>query len=295
MAIEMLKNGDFEDGLNYWTDDFPDNFGYADAGLWSESTFVHSGAKSVSAAFPRKYLAQDFDFRFTINRITYFRFWQYHTGPVTRLYLVFQDTTFVYWNVCGGGGVGCGLNTWNELDGTIVTWAGQPVGTFEDKIIVKIVLVCHWIAAGAVYMDDMSILANPLADENITIVNAGGSLCCDAIAWRESQIDKVAVRNIPLCSTGSFIDTGTYTLKNRKLEITFRLTAAQKTTLQAIFNQSEVVTITAIQGTTGTWTYTAWLRKKPIIYEYSKNGDGTVREWLAELEFDVSAFSYAPT
>jgi len=119
----------------------------------------------------------------------------------------------------------------------------------------------------------------------ITIANAGGTLECDAIAWNEGQICKVAVRDVPLRTTGAFIDTGTYTLKNRKIRTSIRLSDAQKTTLQAIFNQSALVTITAVQGSKGTWTYTAWLRKKPIMYEYSNNS--AVREWIAELEFDV--------
>ncbi|MCK4500092.1 hypothetical protein KAU11_06305, partial [Candidatus Babeliales bacterium] len=103
------------------------------------------------------------------------------------------------------------------------------------------------------------------------------------------QACKVAVRGVPLRTTGSFVDTGTWTLKNRRLRVEMRLTDANKTTLQAIFDASAVVTITAYD-----WTYTGWFVKKPMIWEYSKNGSGSEREWLVEVEFVLSSFSYSP-
>lgn len=111
----------------------------------------------------------------------------------------------------------------------------------------------------------------------------------DCIAWRERQTCKVAVRNIPLRTTGSFVDTGTYTLRNRRLYITVRLTDAKKTTLKTTFDGRIEVTIT-----TRGWTYTGWFVTKPLVYEYSKDGDGDEREWIAELEFTLSSFSYSP-
>ena len=139
------------------------------------------------------------------------------------------------------------------------------------------------------YLIDVNILET--RETGVTIMGDEELLECDAIDWAESQTCNVAVRNVPLRSAGSFIDTGTYTLKNRKLDMTIRLSNTQKTTLKAIFDKTLTVTVIAV-GDKGTWTYTAWLRNKPIIYEYSKNNGETVREWLAELEFDISSFSY---
>ena len=139
------------------------------------------------------------------------------------------------------------------------------------------------------YLIDVNILET--RETGVTIMGDEELLECDAIDWAESQTCNVAVRNVPLRSTGSFIDTGTYTLKNRKLDMTIRLSDLQKTTLKAIFDQTLTVTVIAV-GDKGTWTYTAWLRNKPIIYEYSKHDNGIVREWIAELEFDISSFSY---
>lgn len=126
---------------------------------------------------------------------------------------------------------------------------------------------------------------------NISISNTGGTLDCEAIDWNEQQKCNVAVRDVPLKTTGSIIDNDTYVLKTRRLTMSIRLTNAEKITLQGIFDESETVAIEAIASTSGyKWTYTAWLRAKPIMYEYRKESD--VKEWIAELEFDVSSFSY---
>jgi len=127
----------------------------------------------------------------------------------------------------------------------------------------------------------------------ITITNAGGTLTCDAIEWEESQDCNPAIRDVPLRALGAVIDTGTYVLKNRIVGITIRITDAQLITLRNIFNESQNVTITALAATSGyQWVYTAWLRKKPTIYEYSKDESGNEREWDVRLEFVVSTFLY---
>lgn len=110
------------------------------------------------------------------------------------------------------------------------------------------------------------------------------------IEWRERQACRVAVRDVPTRATGSFVDTGTYTLRNRRLWLTFRLTDAEKTTLQTTFDGHVQITITA-----GDWTYTGWFVRKPIIYEYSVDvGGGNTREWIVEMELVLSSFSYSP-
>ena len=132
--------------------------------------------------------------------------------------------------------------------------------------------------------------------KNVTIANAGGTSDCCIIEHGERQACKVAVRGVPLRTAGSFVDTGTWTLKNRRLHITIRLTDAEKTTFQDIFEATAMVTI--IMRTTAAeyprWTYTGWFVKKPLVYEYSKDGDGNIREWVVEIEFVLSSLSYSP-
>ena len=122
----------------------------------------------------------------------------------------------------------------------------------------------------------------------IAITNAGGTLNCDAIEWGERQVCKVAVRPVPTRSSGSFIDTGTYTLKNRVITMTIRVSDTEKTTLQGIFNQSANCTITA-----GDWTYTAWLQTKNILWKFAMQ-NGIERNWETELKFKIATFSYSP-
>lgn len=145
-------------------------------------------------------------------------------------------------------------------------------------------------------IDDVYCYYDLVEGSGIIIGNSGGNLQTERpIGYSERQACGVAIRGVPLRTTGSFVDTGTWTLRNRRLYMTIRLTGAEKTTLQAIFDATAIVTI--VMKTTSAdyprWTYTAWFEKKPLIYEYSKNGNGSAREWLAELEFVCSAFSYA--
>lgn len=287
VATEMIENGDFESGLTDWDDTVPPVLN--DTGPWSVSAFAHGGTKSVQGDFPRECIAQDFSSKFVFDDITSFTVWQWHDNPVTRIYLFFTDGTYIYWNVCGGGGVGCGYNNWNEVDLLAGVWIGQPEADYKYKVVSKIVLYVSWVGAGQVYMDDISIMAEPLEEEDIIIQDGGKTLVCNAIDWRERQACKVAVRDVPLRTTGSFVDTGTYTLKNRRLYITIRLTDAEKTTLQTTFDGTAQITITA-----GDWTYVGWFVTKPIIYEYGKDGSGNVKEWIVEMEFVLSSFTYSP-
>lgn len=125
----------------------------------------------------------------------------------------------------------------------------------------------------------------------IQITNAGGTLDCESIGWQESQICDVAIRPVPLRNSGAKVDINTYVLKNKKINTKVRLSDAEKTTLENIFNDSSTVTIIAVTAS-GTWTYTAWLEKKPLFYQYAKQVDAT-REWIADLLFLSNTYSYA--
>ncbi len=125
----------------------------------------------------------------------------------------------------------------------------------------------------------------------IQITNIGGTLNFDAINWNESQTCKVAIRPVPTKTDGSKVDTKTYVLEPKKINIKIRLSDAEKITLETIFNANVTVTITAVTAS-GTWTYTAWLEKKPLIYQYAKQGDVT-REWITTLNFVSNTYSYA--
>ena len=124
----------------------------------------------------------------------------------------------------------------------------------------------------------------------VSITNAGGTLDCESISWQESQMCEVAIRPVPLKTSGSKVDTKTWVLKPKKINTRIRLSDAEKITLEAIYNANVVVTITAVTAS-GTWTYTAWLERKPLIYQYAKQGDAT-REWITNLSFLSNTYNY---
>lgn len=126
--------------------------------------------------------------------------------------------------------------------------------------------------------------------EKVTISNAGGTVTCDAIDWRESQVCIPSIGDVPTRATGQYVDTGVWVLKTRQLKIRTRLSNAEKTTLLAIFNQVAIVTIVGNVGTLMNWTYYGWFRDKDIVYEYSK--ETALEPWRCDLIFDIYSFNY---
>jgi len=92
----------------------------------------------------------------------------------------------------------------------------------------------------------------------------------------------VALRNVPLKSTGEIMDTGTYLLHTLTLEFTTRLSDDEKTTIETIFTSHDKVDVYL-----GEWMFTGWLRKPDIVYEYESN-----RPWRARLIFDIYTYNY---
>jgi len=125
----------------------------------------------------------------------------------------------------------------------------------------------------------------------VSISNAGGTLNINrVIGWKENQTCDVAVKDVPKREDGQVIDTDTWLLRVRKLDMKTRLSNNEKYTLLNIFSKSAKVTITA-----GDWSYTAWLKTKDIKWDYSKADETSYeRPWLALLTFDVESFNYSP-
>lgn len=127
----------------------------------------------------------------------------------------------------------------------------------------------------------------------ITLSNEGGILECDSYSWDETQNVKYPIQPIPTKSDGAYVNTNIHTINAKVLNITIKLTDAQKTTLESIFNESKIVTIVAENDGEeySSWVYTAWFVKKPLLYRYMKSEDDSF-EWLAELEFNVKEYYY---
>jgi len=130
---------------------------------------------------------------------------------------------------------------------------------------------------GTIYVDDVELIVNGL----------------DVISWKESQNCNPAIKDVPLREDGAYVDVSTFTLKARILNITFRLTDSEKTSIETIFDAHTSITITAhINGDDYSWIYDAWLTRKPLVYEYRSRGGSNLKEWRMECEFKVRSFSY---
>ena len=112
--------------------------------------------------------------------------------------------------------------------------------------------------------------------------------------WEEKQSCEPALRDIPLRDLGAHVDTGTYTLKAKTLNIIIRLSDADKTVIQDIFDANSKVNIVIYDNNEilNKWTYTLWFRSKPLVYEYNELTDTNIREWKADLEFIVESVVY---
>jgi len=263
---EQISNGGWENDWTDWTHD----------GFSISTSDPHGGAKHLWGYSVLCYVEQTLATSIKVSQVDSFVIWVkcggYFGGlPDFTLKVYYTDATSTSDNIAMA-------EAWTEIDLIGYLTAGKTI----EKIRIEYHNSNWWGQ-----FDDISLTGTPC--ETVLIKNTGGSLCCNPIEWGEGQSCKVAVRSIPTRSAGSFVDVGTYTLKNRRLDIGVRLTDANKTSLQAIFDASAVVTITAYG-----WTYTGWFVKKPVIWEYSKDGSGNERKWLADMEFVLSSFSYSP-
>jgi len=158
----------------------------------------------------------------------------------------------------------------------------------------RYIYACHMYNIGVAYVFEHKVerlFIGVGADYGGSIISldGGGSFDFNPIYWKETQECKVAIRPVPLRSGGPNVDTGTWVLTTREIIIRVRLSDAEKTALQTIFDTRERVWILMSTG----WSYTGWFRGKPVKYEY-RVVNGTLRPWLYELRYDIEVMNYNP-
>ena len=271
--VERILNGGWEDQWDNWVH----------SNFTMSSADPHGGIYHLWGYSLAAYVEQTLVSPVAVDEVLSFVIWAKCGGysgakPTFTLEVYYDDATNSSDNIEMG-------QAWTEYDLSGYLTAG--------KTIEKIKLIYHnsnWWGQ----FDDWSldsVATGGVGD--VDIQNLGGKLSCCVIRLREVQACKVPVRDTPIRTTGSFVDTGTWTLKNRRLYMTLRLTDAMKTLLKAIFDYKGIVTITAVDSGVGTWIYTGWFVTKPIVYEYSVDSNGDVNEWAADITFVLSSFSYA--
>lgn len=124
------------------------------------------------------------------------------------------------------------------------------------------------------------------------ITNTGGTVTCSSVLEvRMSENTKVALRKVPKRSSGEVLDYGTWKHEPLELELVLRLTDAQQTTLEAIFDASATATVT-LNSDYGTWTLSGWLDDKEVRYEYSAGSNSALRPWKYRLKFYITSASF---
>jgi len=163
------------------------------------------------------------------------------------------------------------LGVWQELDLMPYLTAG--------KTVTGIKILNGYVRT--LYIDDVSL--NYVI--NGALVNSGGTLYIDIIDWKEEQRWLVAIRNVPLSTSGAHIDTGTTVMEPKIITIKIRLSESEKTTLQAIIDANEIATLTTIDGI---WSYNVWVASRNPKYVY-REFDGNTKPWETTLKLIVKS------
>jgi hypothetical protein len=123
------------------------------------------------------------------------------------------------------------------------------------------------------------------------ITNTGGTLVFQPISWEERQNSRPSIRSVPRNAT-QHLDPDTYLIEVKTIDFTARLTDAEKTTLMAIFNANAKVTLQLYNAhQAGTWTYTGWLQRPQMNFEYKVENGANIRWWKCTLEVLVDTVS----
>lgn len=199
------------------------------------------------------------------------------------LIFIFKFHHYGDWSGCFGGDTIKVTVTYSDASTTIFTHEMQMI---EKLTWVEVDILSHLTTGKTITKIQFYGSSTLNLIDNIYI-----GMEVDAISWRETQSCDVAMRAVPTRSSGAKVDTGTYTLTPRNLDIEVRLSEDEKSALGYIYDNDDEVRVVATNAS-GTWTYYGWFSEKPLIYEYAEQDDDT-REWVAKLKFICYSFNYA--
>jgi len=124
---------------------------------------------------------------------------------------------------------------------------------------------------------------------SVKISNSGGTLSFDALNFNERLVCEPAIRDIPLGTSGQYIDVDTYRFSEPiTIKIKVRLTDSEKKTLEKIFNADKRCTLTVALDTGGSAEYSGWLQSIQTIYSYRKESEN-VTEWIWLMDLNFAA------
>lgn len=161
---------------------------------------------------------------------------------------------------------------WNELEFGCV-WRGVDSGANVD-----------------VWFDDFLLEIGLEDPSNPYIMNSGGIIDDPHIIdWQENQIWDVAIRDVPTRTTGQQLDTDTKVINPKQVTLTIRISASEKTTLQAIVDANE-----SVDFINQYWGYTAWILTKKPVWKYVELNN-SLKPWETVLTMLVISGGGCPS
>jgi len=268
---EIIVNGGFETGdLTGW--DYSQAFAtdqYAHTGTYS--VFLYQGwiEQILSSMIPK-------------SQINSFGFWAMGQA-INSCIVTFSDDSELFVEIPSG-------MYWQYVD---------ILPLIPDGKTVKKVRFQGW-TGGPSWVDDVSLDYTyepppPAPESDMTIEDSYRSLnIWHVIRINQNQDCASAIRPVPRRQESEIVDIGTWIMTTMTLEITSRLSDAERTTLEQIFDDEAEITITLISG----WAFKGWFRNKNINFEYcvtdNPEGGTILRNWRVDMTFDIYLISYTP-
>lgn len=270
---EIIGNGSFENGDSPWEVGWTGTIGTVSSDDAHAGTYSYKLITDYIEDFILQSVRQNFS-AVAYNDVVSFGFWvKSSPWQSVGLTLYFADSSSKNITIyLDGSGDWQYVNimsiVWNGCTGEMYFNAGQSCTGIEfDSAYVS-----------TIFIDEVSLIA--------------GQYFTEAISWEEQQSCDVAMRPIPLKDNGAHIDTGTYVLNPRILNVTIRMNDIQRTEFLAYFALNTLMTFYANDGI-GIWTYVGWFKDFPRIYEYSRKSSGDIRKWKCDLRFTIQSISYS--
>lgn len=266
---EAIINGGFEDGLTGWE--------YQGAQIVTDKKYSGTSSCVLFADSNIAYVRQEMD-DIEIGTINSFGLW--HLFYVYGGSGTYPFTVEIHFTE---GGIiqpsfNATYNTWNYTDlFPMFAYYEIPDTYHISKVVVRAFLSAGWF----IYVDDVSL-----------IYNNGEMLNCDITDVRMSESTVASKRKVINRSDGEVLDYGTWVHNPTQLELTTRLSDAEKTSIEIIFNANSTVYVMLVSDY-GVWSFSGWLKNKSVVYEYSIGYNSEdVRPWKFRFEFEITSASF---
>jgi len=284
-AIEKVINGGFEtDDFTGWTE--------GHGTWWGEiGNYIppyHDAGNCVMNIYQDQWVENTLPIAVPVANIHKFFVWLMSfnsTGANIGIRITYSDDTYTQWTFFTGTNV-----DWHYIDLLSYCEAGKSVSKIKFTGLGGTLNV-------DIGIDELSLQDQLPATADGTITTPLANLkLWNVMKVVMGQDCDVAIRPVPRRQEGEVLDTGTYILTTMDLQIVARLSDAERTTLEAMFDEEAECTVELGDG----WEFIGWFRSKEIDFQWAvtkdeESGGNINRNWRVTMRFDIRAVSYSPT